>query len=168
MEDHTGRVQVYLKRNVIGADAFSVLDLLDLGDWIGVEGSLFRTRMGQVTVHATGYRLLSKSLRPLPLGKVEVDGETGGTTTYSGFADRESRYRQRYADLAVNPRVRDVFRMRTRIISTARMFLDGLGFVEVETRSFSHSTAARRHARSRPATWRWTGSSTSASPTSCT
>ncbi|MCY4400104.1 MAG: lysine--tRNA ligase [Gemmatimonadetes bacterium] len=133
IEDHTGRVQVYLKRDVIGADAFSVLDLLDLGDWIGVEGSLFRTRMGQVTVHATGYRLLSKSLRPLPLGKVEVDGETGVTTTYSGFADRESRYRQRYADLAVNPRVRDVFRMRSRIISTARTFLDDLGFVEVET-----------------------------------
>ena len=133
LEDHTGRVQVYLKRSVLGEHAYSVLELLDLGDWIGVEGSLFRTRMGQVTVHATGLSLLSKSVRPLPLGKVEVDEATGETTTYSGFANRKSRYRQRYADLAVNPGVRDVFRARTRIITAARRFLDGLGFVEVET-----------------------------------
>ena len=133
LEDHTGRVQVYFRRNVLGADAYDVLDLLDLGDWIGVEGSLFRTRMGQITVHATGYRVLCKALRPLPLGKVERDEETGESTTWSGFADRESRYRQRYADLAVNPGVREAFRARTRIITAARRFLDDLGFLEVET-----------------------------------
>ena len=133
LEDRTGRVQLYFRRNVLGADAYSLLDLLDLGDWIGVEGTLFRTRMGQVTVQADGFELLCKSLRPLPLGKVEVDEETGDRVTYSGFADREARYRQRYADLAVNPRVRDVFRARTLIISAARRFLDDLGFVEVET-----------------------------------
>ena len=133
LEDRSGRIQVYFKRNVLGADAFSLLDLLDLGDWIGVEGSLFRTRMGQVTIQADGFELLCKSLRPLPLGKVEVDDETGDRVTYSGFADREARYRQRYADLAVNPRVRDVFRARTLIVSAARRFLDDLGFVEVET-----------------------------------
>lgn len=133
LEDHTGRIQVYFQRSVLGTDAYSILDLFDLGDWIGVEGSLFRTRMGQVTIRAEGFQLLSKSLRPLPLGKVEVDGETGETVTHSGFADREARYRQRYADLAVNPRVREVFRTRARIVSTARRFLDDLGFVEVET-----------------------------------
>ena len=133
LEDHTGRVQVYFKRNLLGADAYSLLDLLDLGDWIGVEGRLFRTRSGQVTVEASSARLLSKSLRPLPLGKVEVDAATGERTTHSGFADRESRYRQRYADLAVHPEVREVFRARARIITAARAFLDDLGFVEVET-----------------------------------
>ena len=133
LEDHTGRVQVYFKRNTLGEDAYSLLDLLDLGDWIGVEGTLFRTRMGQVTILAEDLRLLAKSLRPLPLGKVEVDAETGETVTHSGFADRQSRYRQRYADLAVNPDVRRVFRVRTRIVTVIRRFLDDLGFVEVET-----------------------------------
>ena len=133
LEDHTGRVQVYLKRNVLGADAYTLLDLLDLGDWIGVEGLLFRTRAGQVTVRADRIELLAKSLRPLPLGKVEVDAETGGTRTWSGFADREARYRQRYADLAVNPRVREVFRARAVVVATARRFLDDLGYMEVET-----------------------------------
>ena len=133
LEDHTGRMQVYFRQGVLGPDAYEVLDLLDLGDWIGVEGSLFRTRMGQVTVHVTSFRLLCKALRPLPLGKVERDEETGASTTWSGFADRESRYRQRYADLAVNPGVREVFRARTRIITAARRFLDDLGFLEVET-----------------------------------
>ena len=133
LEDHTGRVQVYFRRNVLGDDAYSLLDLLDLGDWIGVAGTLFRTRMGQVTVMAEDFRLLSKSLRPLPLGKVEENAETGERITHSGFADRESRYRQRYADLAVNPDVREVFHTRTRIVTAIRRFLDGLGFVEVET-----------------------------------
>ena len=133
LEDRTGRIQVHFKRNVLGSEAYSLLDLLDRGDWIGVEGSLFRTRMGQVTIKAETVELLCKSLRPLPLGKVEEDQETGERVTHSGFADREARYRQRYADLAVNPRVRDVFRVRTVIIGAARRFLDDLGFVEVET-----------------------------------
>ena len=133
LEDHTGRVQVYLKRNVLGDEAYELLDLHDLGDWIGVEGHLFRTRSGQVTVRADRIELLAKSLRPLPLGKVGADSETGETRTWSGFADREARYRQRYADLAVNPRVREVFRSRAVIVATARRFLDELGFLEVET-----------------------------------
>ena len=133
LEDHTGRVQVYFKRNSLGEELYSLLALLDLGDWIGVEGGLFRTRMGQVTILAQDLRLLSKSLRSLPFGKVEVDSETGGTMSHSAFADRESRYRQRYADLAVNPGVREIFRVRTRIVTAIRRFLDDLGFVEVET-----------------------------------
>ena len=133
LEDHTGRVQVYFRRNLLGGELYSLLDLADLGDWIGIEGELFRTRMGQVTVLAKDFRLLGKSLRPLPFGKVEVDPESGEAITYSGFADRETRYRQRYADLAVNPGVREVFRARTRIVTAIRRFLDDLGFVEVET-----------------------------------
>lgn len=133
LEDHTGRVQVHLKRNVLGGELYSLLELLDLGDWIGIEGELFRTRMGQVTILANDLELLSKSLRPLPFGKVEVDPGTGAAVTHSGFADRQSRYRQRYADLAVNPGVREVFRVRTRIVTAIRRFLDDLGFMEVET-----------------------------------
>ncbi len=133
LEDQTGRIQVYFQRNVLGEDAYSLLDLLDLGDWIGVAGCLFRTRAGQVTVRTDALCLLSKSIRPLPLGKVEMAEGADAATIYSGFANRERRYRQRYADLAVNPEVREVFRARTRIITTARRFLDDLGFMEVET-----------------------------------
>ena len=133
LEDHTGRVQAHFRRNVLGAEGYSILELLDLGDWVGIEGELFRTRMGEVTILAEHFRLLSKSLRPLPFGKVEVDPATGRSITHSGLADREARYRQRYADLAVNPGVRELFRVRTRIIAAIRRFLDDLGFVEVET-----------------------------------
>jgi lysyl-tRNA synthetase class 2 len=84
-------------------------------------------------VRAESWTLLTKSLRPLPLGKVETDAETGERIVHSGFADQEARYRQRYADLAVNPEVREVFRMRARVVSALRAFLDGEGFVEVET-----------------------------------
>jgi lysyl-tRNA synthetase class 2 len=98
-----------------------------------VEGPLFRTRTGEVTVKVTGWEILSKSLRPLPMGKTEVDVETGERVTHSGFSDVESRYRQRYADLAVHPEVRDVFRSRARIIRAIRAFMDEEGFLEVET-----------------------------------
>ena len=133
LEDRTGRVQVHFRQDALGEDAYALLDLLDLGDWVGVEGRLFRTRMGQVTVAVAGLRLLSKSLRPLPLGKVRVDAATGETSTHSGFADRESRYRQRYADLAVHSEVRAVFHARSRIVTLVRRFLDDRNFVEVET-----------------------------------
>lgn len=133
LEDVSGRVQLYFKKDVVGEEAFADLDLLDLGDWVGLEGPVFRTRMGEVTVQVTSWTLLSKSLRPLPFGKVETDPETGERKVYSGFADTESRYRQRYADLAVHPDVRDVFRARAHIIRELRAFLDGEDFLEVET-----------------------------------
>jgi lysyl-tRNA synthetase, class II len=133
IEDGSGRIQVYFKQNVLGDEAFEDLDLLDLGDWIGVRGPLFRTRTGEVTIHTAEYTLLSKSLRPLPIGKTEVDEETGERMTHGGFADTESRYRQRYADLAVNPEVREVFRVRAKTITELRAFMDGHGFLEVET-----------------------------------
>jgi lysyl-tRNA synthetase class 2 len=133
IEDGSGRIQVYFKKNVLGDEAFEDLDLLDLGDWVGVHGPLFRTRTGEVTIQVSSYELLAKSLRPLPIGKTEVDEETGGRVTHSGFADTETRYRQRYADLAVNSEVREVFRTRASIITELRTFLDGHGFLEVET-----------------------------------
>jgi len=134
MEDGSGQIQVYFRKDVLGEEVFgNVLELMDLGDWIGVEGPLFRTRTGEVTVRAESWELLAKSLRPLPMGKTEVDEETGEKTTYSGFTDVESRYRQRYADLAVHPDVREVFRTRSRIITAIRSFMDGEGFLEVET-----------------------------------
>ncbi|MDH5590533.1 MAG: lysine--tRNA ligase [Gemmatimonadota bacterium] len=133
VEDAGGRIQLYFKKDVIGEGAFADLDLTDLGDWIGVEGPLFRTRTGEVTVRVDSWTMLSKSLRPLPFGKVEVDADTGERTVHSGFADAESRYRQRYADLAVHPEVREVFRIRSRVVTALRGFMDGEGFLEVET-----------------------------------
>jgi lysyl-tRNA synthetase class 2 len=126
-------VQLYFRRDTLGEDGFAALDLLDLGDWIGVEGGLFRTRTGEVTVRAGAWELLTKSLRPLPIGKEEVDPATGERVVHSGFADLQSRYRQRYADLAVHSDVRELFRMRARIIAAIRRFLDARGYLEVET-----------------------------------
>ncbi len=134
LEDGSGAIQVYFRKDVLGDESFqTVMDLVDLGDWIGVEGPLFRTRTGEVTVRATGWELLAKSLRPLPYGKTEEDPETGERIVHSGFSDIESRYRQRYADLAVHPEVREVFQARSRMITAIREFMDGERFLEVET-----------------------------------
>ncbi len=134
VEDGTGTLQVYFRKDVLGEDAFqTIMDLVDLGDWIGVEGPLFRTRTGEVTVRATGWEFLAKSLRPLPYGKSEEDPETGERIVHSGFSDIESRYRQRYADLAVHPEVREVFRARSQMVTAVREFMDGENFLEVET-----------------------------------
>ena len=131
LSDRSGRIQLYLKADRLG-EAYNLVPLLDIGDWAGVEGTLFRTRMGEVTVQAQGFELLAKSIRPLPLGK-EEQGDEGERRVWGGFADVEQRYRQRYADLAVNPEVRDLFLKRGRIVSAIRRFLDDRGFVEVET-----------------------------------
>jgi lysyl-tRNA synthetase class 2 len=130
--DRSGRMQVYFRANDLG-DAFATLELLDPGDWVGVEGSVFRTRAGEVTVRVTSFDVLAKALRPLPFGKEEVDGDTGERRVHGGFADIEQRYRQRYADLAVNPDVRAVFMARTRIVTALRRFLDDRDYIEVET-----------------------------------
>lgn len=133
LADRTGKLQLYVRVNDVGAEAFETFDLLDLGDWVGADGVLFRTRTGEVSVRVARVELLAKSLRPLPLGKEESDPETGERRVYSGFTDVEARYRQRYADLAVNPEVRDVFVLRARVVTALRRFLDERGFVEVET-----------------------------------
>ena len=131
LADENGRIQLYIRRDVVGEEAFARLDLFDIGDVVGAAGPLFRTRTGEVTVRVTSLEMLAKSLRPLPFGKEEmVDGVA---VRHSGFADPEQRYRQRYADLAVHPEVRRRFVARSRMISAIRSFLDGLGYLEVET-----------------------------------
>jgi len=130
--DHAGRLQVLLKKDLLGDAGAALMELLDLGDWIGVEGDVFRTRRGEATVRVASLSLLSKTLRPLPFGKEEV-AEDGTRVVHSGFSDTAMRYRQRYADLAVNPEVREIFRVRTRITTALRAWLDARGFVEVET-----------------------------------
>jgi len=129
--DPSGRVQVYLKKDVLGEDGYALCDLLDIGDVIGVHGPLFRTRTGEVTVKVERLELLAKSLRPLPFGKEEV--VDGKTVRHSAFADGEQRSRQRYADLAVHPEVRALFTARSKMTTAIRGFLDGLDFLEVET-----------------------------------
>jgi lysyl-tRNA synthetase, class II len=131
LADPSGRIQLYFRRDELGDELFSVLELLDIGDILGVEGPLFRTRTGEITVRVRSFELLAKSLRPLPLGKEEVvDGQV---IRHSGFSDPEQRYRQRYADLAVHPEVRQLFIARARLITALRAFLDARGFLEVET-----------------------------------
>ena len=133
LADRAGRIQLYFRINELGEDRYGLLSLLDIGDWIGVQGTLFRTKTGETTIRVTEFDVLAKSLRPLPFGKEEVDEATGERVVHSGFTDLEQRYRQRYADLAVNPEVREVFYTRTRVVTTLRQFLDTRGYVEVET-----------------------------------
>ena len=122
-------------------DLFSLLELIDQGDWIGVEGPVFRTRMGEITLLVKDWTLLTKALESLPFGKVVRQRNDGGaptdegsaSLTFSGLSDRETRHRLRAADLAVNPEERDLFRLRARVITALRTFLDGEGFLEVET-----------------------------------
>jgi len=131
LADSSGRIQLYFRRDELGDDRYALLHQLDLGDIIGVAGALFRTRTGEVTVRVASFEILAKSLRPLPFGKEEeIDGRI---IRHSGFSDPEQRYRQRYADLAVHPEVRTLFVARSRMIGTMRSFLDGLGYLEVET-----------------------------------
>jgi lysyl-tRNA synthetase class 2 len=131
IQDWKGRIQIYLKKDDLG-EAYDMFKLLDIGDIIGVKGFVFRTRMGEVSVHARELKVLAKSLRPLPIVKEKID-EHGNKVVFDPFSDKELRYRQRYVDLIVNPSVRDVFVKRSRIISAMRKFLDDRGYLEVET-----------------------------------
>ena len=130
LEDPSGRIQVYFRRDNLGKD-YGVVELLDLDDHIGVEGTLFRTKKGEITVKAAAVTMLAKSLRPLPRGKTQQTDS--GVVTYGDLQDPELRYRQRYADLAVHPEVRQIFRLRAKAIAFIRRFLDDRGFLEVET-----------------------------------
>jgi lysyl-tRNA synthetase, class II len=127
LEDASGKIQLYFKSDEV-PDAYQLLGLLDLGDHVGVEGRLMKTRTGEITLRVARLTLLAKALRPLPLGKEDASGVKHGE-----LSDPELRYRQRYADLAVHPEVREVFRLRTRIIQGIRAFLDARGYLEVET-----------------------------------
>ena len=131
--DSKGRIQVYVTRDDICPEEYKTLynsvfkKLLDLGDFIGVKGFVFRTQTGEISVHAREITLLSKSLKPLPVVK-EKDG-----VVYDAFNDPELRYRQRYVDLLVNPEVKEIFRKRSKVVSTMRQVLDEAGYTEVET-----------------------------------
>ena len=134
LQDATGRVQLYFNRDILCPDEDKTLyndvykKLLDIGDIIGVEGTLFTTQVGEKTVEVHKLFVLSKSLRPLPLPKVDADGNT-----YDAFTDPEQRYRMRYVDLIVNPHVKDAFIKRTKITNTMRSFFNDRGYLEVET-----------------------------------
>jgi lysyl-tRNA synthetase, class II len=120
LQDQDGRIQLFASRDILGERDFEVFADLDAGDLLGVNGPIFRTRRGEVTLEVHSFQLLTKSLRPLP-------------EKWHGLKDVEIRYRQRYVDLIANPEVREVFRSRTRIIASLRALLDGRGFLEVET-----------------------------------
>jgi len=120
IQDHAGRIQIYVKKEIVGEDSYSLFKKIDIGDFIGIEGILFRTKTGELTVEVEKLSLLSKSLRPLP-------------EKWHGLSDIEIRYRQRYVDLIVNPEVKNVFILRSKIIKAIREFLDNHGFLEVET-----------------------------------
>lgn len=133
LQDHSGRIQVYVKRDDICPGEDKTLyntvfkKLLDIGDFVGVKGFAFITNTGELSVHARELVLLSKSLRPLPIVK-EKDGQV-----YDAFTDPEIRYRQRYVDLVVNPQVRETFVKRAKVVSAMRRFFDSHGYLEVET-----------------------------------
>ena len=120
MLDNQGKIQLYVARDGVGEDVYAGFKKWDVGDIIGVEGHLFRTRTGEISVHATGITLLAKSLLPLP-------------EKFHGLTDLETRYRQRYVDLIVNPEVKDTFVKRSKILSLIRSYLDGKGYLEVDT-----------------------------------
>lgn len=134
IEDGSGRMQLMIRKDNLGEERYALVKekLLELDDFIQAQGVLMRTRTGEVSVDVYGLRLLSKAVSPLPVIKEKVEDD-GTVTRFGEFTDVETRYRQRYADLAVNPDVRDVFRKRARMISSIRQFFDGEGFLEVET-----------------------------------
>lgn len=132
IEDGEGRVQLFLRADEIGQEALDLFGReFDLGDFIQASGEMFRTRTGEVTLRVKTYTLLAKAITPLPAAKDElVDGKV---VHHAGLSDPETRYRQRYADLAINPNVREIFRTRAKVVQALREFLDGRDFLEVET-----------------------------------
>jgi len=134
LQDSSGRIQLYFNRDEICPGEDKMLynqvfkKLLDLGDFIGVKGYVFKTMVGETSVHVQEFTLLSKSLKPLPLPKTDAEGKV-----HDAFTDPEQRYRQRYADLAVNPHVKEVFVKRTKLYNAMRQFFNDAGFMEVET-----------------------------------
>jgi len=120
IQDNDGRIQIYIKKDIVSEDAYSVFKKVDIGDFIGIDGILFRTKTGELTIEVEKFSILSKSIRPLP-------------EKWHGLTDIEARYRQRYVDLIVNSDVKNVFKTRSRIIKEIRDYLDSHGFLEVET-----------------------------------
>ncbi|MDX5436159.1 MAG: OB-fold nucleic acid binding domain-containing protein, partial [Pontibacter sp.] len=136
--DSTGRIQIYVSRDDIAPgenkDMYNTVfkKMLDIGDFIGIKGYAFVTQVGEISVHVTELKVLTKSLKPLPIVKREVD-ENGVEHVYDAFNDPELRYRQRYVDLVVNPHVRETFKKRTQLVNSMRQYLGNKGYLEVET-----------------------------------
>ncbi|MDI6812143.1 MAG: lysine--tRNA ligase [Desulfitobacteriaceae bacterium] len=133
IQDFSGRIQIYIRRDDVGSERFDLISTLDVGDFVGVDGSVFRTKRGEISVHARQVDILSKAMRPLP-------------EKFHGLTNVEMRYRQRYVDLIVNPDVRSVFVTRSKIIRAMREFLENKGFLEVETPTL-HTVAGGAAAR---------------------
>ncbi len=127
IKDKAGNIQIYAARDDLGEEKYGLFKSLDLGDQIGIEGYLFRTQKGEISIHVTDLHLLAKCIRPLPVVK-EKDG-----VVFDAFSDKEQRYRMRYVDLTVNDHVRETFIMRSRIVQEVRNFFISEGFLEVET-----------------------------------
>ena len=125
--DSGGRIQIFISRDSLGESMYNTFKLLDIGDFIGISGEVFKTKTGEISIKASSIILLSKSIRPLPVVK-EKDGKL-----FDSFTDKEQRYRNRHLDLILNPEVKNTFYKRSKIIKSLREFLDGKGFLEVET-----------------------------------
>ena len=134
LQDSTGKIQLYFNRDEICPDVDKTMyntvfkKLLDIGDFIGVKGYVFTTKVGEISIHVESFVVLSKTLRPLPLPKTDTDGKI-----YDAFTDTEKRYRQRYVDLVVNPYVKEAFIKRTQLTNSMRSYLNDKGYLEVET-----------------------------------
>ena len=130
--DQDAKIQVYMRKDDLPEGMYDVVKLLDIGDIIGIKGYVFRTKTGEISVHAKEFILLAKSLNVLPVAKEEID-ENGNKTVHDAFADKEMRYRKRYIDLIVNPDIRETFIKRTKIIRGVRHYFEAKGWLEVET-----------------------------------
>lgn len=134
LQDSTGRIQLYFNRDEICPDEDKTMyntvfkKLLDIGDFLGVRGYVFTTKVGEISIHVESFVVLSKTLRPLPLPKTDTDGKI-----YDAFTDPEKRYRQRYVDLVVNPHIKEAFVKRTQLTNSMRSYLNEKGYLEVET-----------------------------------
>ena len=134
LQDSTGRIQLYFNRDEVcpGEDKTMyntvIKKLLDIGDFVGIKGHVFTTKVGEISINVEGFKVLTKTLRPLPLPKVDAEGNV-----HDAFTDPEKRYRQRYVDLVVNPQVKDAFIKRTKLTNSMRDYLNGKGYLEVET-----------------------------------
>lgn len=139
LQDSSGRIQLYISRDDIclGEDKSLYNEVFkkftDIGDYIGVKGFVFKTQLGETTIHVKEFTFLSKSLRPLPVVKSKINEETGEKEVYDAFVDPELRYRRRYVDLTVNPGVKEVFVKRSKLFSEMRKYFDARGWLEVET-----------------------------------
>lgn len=128
LEDQSGRIQLYFRRDDVGESEYKTLkSLVDLGDFLGIKGFVFKTKTGEISIHVQEFQILGKALRPLPYGKSKGDEQ------WYGLTDVEQRYRQRYVDLAVNQDVREQFILRSKIVRAARDYFEGRGYLEVET-----------------------------------